>query len=199
MNPLNAKNTPREEAKSWWKRASEHPRARRVLRFLKQHREALFQLVLTVALANVPILIVYIDKITSLDPKSTHPGYWEMLLSLFRGGDVYIYSAALVAPFWWTLITYLRIKRKMWLAPIPIVLSFFCTVVGGIIYADQLAQRLKNEPVVNTLAIAIFIFSLVVLYWSIYCDRALNGDGIEEPFEKEQNDINDLLTGMDKG
>jgi hypothetical protein len=154
---------------------------------------------MTVILANCPILIVYVDKITSLDPMKSHPGYWEILIGLFRGGDVYVYSAALVAPFWWTLLTYVRNKRKMWLAPIPFVLSAFCTVIGGLIYANQLAERLKNVPVVNSLALAIFVSSLVVLYWSIYCDRALNGEGIEEPFEKEQNEINDLLSGMDKG
>jgi len=188
-----------EEADGWWKRFSAHPTVRKVLRFLKRHREALFQLIMTVILANFPILIVYIDKITSIDPTSIHPGYWEILVGLFRGGDVYVYSAALVAPFWWTLLTYVRNKRKMWLVSIPFVLSVFCTLVGGLIYASQLAERLKNVPVVNFLALAIFVSSLVVLYWSIYCDRALNGEGIEEPFEKEQGDIEDLLTGMDKG
>jgi len=199
MTTTATNNAPGEETQGWWKRFTEHPRVRKALRFLKRHREALFQLIMTVILANFPILIVYIDKITSLDPTSPHPGYWGILVGLFRGGDVYVYSAALVAPFWWTLLTYVRSKRKMWLAPIPFTLSAFCTVAGGIIYANQLAERLKNVPVVNFLALAIFVSSLVVLYWSIYCDRALNGDGIEEPFEKEQNDINDLLTGMDKG
>lgn len=199
MTIPDANNAKSEDADGWWKRFSAYPKVRKVLRFLKRHREALFQLIMTVILANFPILIVYIDKITSIDPTSIHPGYLEILLGLFRGGDVYVYSAALVAPFWWTLLTYVRNKRKMWLVSIPFVLSVFCTLVGGIIYASQLAERLKNVPVVNFLALAIFVSSLVVLYWSIYCDRALNGNGIEEPFEKEQDDINDLLTDMDKG
>ncbi|SFS08504.1 hypothetical protein SAMN05216570_2415 [Dyella sp. OK004] len=193
-------NTARDvETDGRWKRFTKHPWVRATLRFLKRHREAFYQLFMTVALANIPIAIVYLDKITSLDPKAPHDGYWTILLHLFRSGDVYVYSAALVAPFWWTLLTYMRNKRKMWLAPLPFVLSCFCTVAGGLIYANQLNGRLSNEPVVNTLAIAIFLSSLVVLYWSIYCDQALAGDNMEDPFEKDQDDINDLMNDMDKG
>ena len=182
--------------KAWWRDQKRRPGVKRFLRFIRPHRISAFQLTVTFVLANLPIIISYLVKVLTADP-TKNIAYWNVFLDLFKGGDIYVYSAALVAPFGWTVLEYIRKQRAIWLAPFPISLAFLCSVVGSVIYALS-EGGLYSKPLISALATSIFIASVVVLYWSVYSDRALTEPSIEEPFEKEEDDINTILAEMNE-
>jgi hypothetical protein len=173
------------------------PGTKRFLRFIRPHRMSAYQLLVTLFLANLPIIVTYLVKIITAKPED-HGDYMAPFWAIFKAGDVFVYSAALVAPFGWTVLEYIRKKKGIWLAPIPLFLSFLCTLVGAIIYALSESGLALNRPLISTLASTIFMGSVAVLYWSVYSDRALNEPEIDEPFEKDEDDINTILAKMDK-
>jgi hypothetical protein len=118
------------------------------------------------------------------------------LLGTLHGGEVYIYAAALIAPFWWTLIEAHRMNKKIQVVWIPIVLAIAATTVGCIFYTQLSLNTLRNEEFVRSWAVALFAASLAVWYWSIYSDRRLS---VQDPFGRQRVEVEDLMEQVKRG
>lgn len=155
--------------------------------------KALLQLFVIWFFSNLPIgMAVLFEKFT-LDPTTFS---WTASLSHnLNAGEVYIYCAALVAPFVWTLGQYFHQQRRLPFWWIPGSLAFFSTFLGAVVFAiARLSGKFNTELVTNT-GFVLYATSLIVWYWSLVADLKLSEP--EPPYKLERRAVKDLVAKLE--
>lgn len=168
---------------------------------LAPHKMTTAQFTSIMFFSNLPVLSLALIKVL-VAPASPSPGFWpefwDAALTQLKAGDIYVYSAAMIAPFWWTLFEYQKTKDRIWWVGVPFWMSLACIVIGSIIYGMSQGSLIKNIPLLNNLAILIYVASAVVLYWSVFFDRK-RAPEVSNGHEKEEIEVDSILNKMAKG
>jgi hypothetical protein len=176
------------------------PEYRKFRLFSSIHGMALFQLIVVTLLSNAPVLLSALIKMLIEGPHeaSKLAVYATNLIDLLKGGNVYIYSAAMIAPFWWTLLEAQRNNERIPHFWMPLSVGIVSLLLGTILFSLSQSAAIHDNDLANGIAIFVYIGSLIVLYWSIYSDRR-KGPVVNQFHEREEIAVDSIVRDLEKG
>jgi hypothetical protein len=131
--------------------------------------------------SNIPFLaLVLMHVIGTKGAKADAVTIVEVISNNVQSGEIFIYISALLAPFVYVMIQFVRARRHMPLYSLFFILTVACYVYSFLVFGMHRLGRIENHDFVASTSIWFYITALVLWYFSLVFSKKLAKPPAEE-------------------